>query len=44
MYKIKPGALTAGAVKSNFQATFERFVPRDNVHSIMRSVKETLAF
>ena len=41
MYKINPGTLTAGTVKSNLKATVERFVARDNVFSFMSSVKGT---
>ena len=43
MYKLKPGTLTAGTVKSNFKGTIERFVARDNAFSFMSSVKGTLA-
>ena len=35
MYKIKPGALMAGTVKSSFKGTIERFVARDNAFSFM---------
>ena len=41
MYKINPGTLTAGTLKSNLKATVERFVARDNVFSFMSSVKGT---
>ena len=44
MLKIKPGTLTAGTVKSNFKGTIERFVVRDDVFSVMTSVKETPAY
>ena len=38
--KIKPGALTAGTVKSNFKGTIERIVAKDNAFSFISSVKE----
>ena len=44
MHKIKPGTLTAGAVKSNFKKAVERFVASDNSFSFMSSVKGTPAY
>ena len=44
MQKIKPGTLTAGAVKSNFKETIERFVASGNAFSFMNSVKRTSAY
>ena len=44
MHKIKPGALIAGTVKSNFKGIIGRFVGRDNSFSFKSSVKETLAY
>ena len=44
MYKIKPGTLTAGTVKSNFKSTIERFEARDNAFSFMSLVKRTPAY
>ena len=44
MYKIKPGALTAGTVKSNFKGTIETFEARDNAFSFMGLVKGTPAY
>ena len=44
MHKIKPGALTAGAVKNNFKETIERFVVSDNTFSFMSSVEGTPAY
>ena len=44
MHKIKSGTLTAGAVKSNFKESVERFVGSDNTFSFMSSVKGTPAY
>ena len=44
MHKIKPGTLTAGAVKSNSKGAIERFVARENAFPLMSSVKRTLAY
>ena len=44
MNKIKPDTITAGTVKSNFKATIESFVARDNAFSFMSSVKGTPAY
>ena len=44
MHKIKPGTLTAGAVKTNFKETIERFVASGNAFSFMNSVKRTPAY
>ena len=44
MHKIKPATLTAGAVKSNFKGTIERFVAKENALPFMSSVKRTLAY
>ena len=41
MHKIKPGALTAGAVKSNFKETIEKFVARDNAFFYEHSQRDT---
>ena len=39
LHKTKPGTLTTGTVKNNFQRTIERFVPRYNAFSFVSSVK-----
>ena len=44
MHKIKPDTLTAGTVKSNFKATIESFVARDNAFSFRSSVKGPPAY
>ena len=44
MYKIKPGTLSAGTAKNNYNGAIERFLAKDNAFSFMRSVKRTPAY
>ena len=44
MYKIKPGTLTAGTVRTNFKGTIARFQARVNAFSFMSSVKRMPAY
>ena len=41
MQKTKPSTLIAGTIKTSFNGTINRFVPRDNAFSFMSSVKGT---